>query len=51
MSGTPINYEMIVITHIVTDTNGSLKIKQVEVFVDSKTHLGLEAMRISSAKK
>ena len=31
-----INYESIPIAHIVTDADGSLKIKQAEAFLDSK---------------
>ena len=34
----PANYESIWISHIVTEADGSLKIKLVEEFVDSKSH-------------
>ena len=39
------------IAHIVTDDDGSLKMKKVEVFLDSKTQADLEAMGAASAGK
>jgi hypothetical protein len=39
--------ESIFIGHIVTDEDGSLKIKQVEEFTDSKTYL--EVMQAAAA--
>ena len=33
------NREMILIVHVVTDEDGSLKIKQLEEFTDSKDYL------------
>ena len=44
--------ESILIDHIVTDEDGSLKIKQVEEFTDSKSHLDfIQAMGAATAKK
>ena len=37
--GIVINREAISIIHIVTDDDGSLKVKTLEEFADSKTHL------------
>ena len=51
MSGSVINFETILTAHIVTDTDGSLKIKRIEVFIDSKTYLELETVRAVSAKR
>ena len=43
--------ESIFIKHIVTDEDGSLKIKLVEEFTDSKTYLdALEAVAAAKAK-
>lgn len=36
--------EVMCIVYIVTDENGSLKIKQIDEFLDSKAHLELVAM-------
>ena len=44
--------ESIMIDHIVTDEDGSLKIKQVEEFTDSKVHLDfIQAVIAATAKK
>jgi len=42
-------YEAISIMHIVTDEDGSLKIKKIEEFLDSKTYL--EFMQAFAAAK
>lgn len=45
-------YEGISIVHIVTDEDGSLKIKRVEDFADSKARIDLkEALMAAKAKK
>jgi len=44
--------ESIHINHIVTDEDGSLKVKLVEEFTDSKSHLDFsQAVAAASAKK
>ena len=44
--------ESILIVHIITDEDGSLKIKQVEEFTDSKAELDLvQAIAAAGAKK
>ena len=44
--------ESIFIEHIVTDEDGSLKVKHVEEFTDSKTHLEfMQAVAAVTAKK
>ena len=44
--------EAIFIIHIVTDEDGSLKIKQIEDFIDSKSHLDfVQAVAAAKAKK
>lgn len=44
-------YEAIIIAHIVTDEDGSLKIKQIEEFVDSKSFLdSMQAFVAAKAK-
>ena len=49
--GIEMNYEAINMVDIVTDDDGSLKIKQVEEFIDSKTFLdSMEAMQAAQAK-
>lgn len=46
------NRESIIIAHIVTDEDGSLKIKQVEEFMDSKAHLDfVQAIATATAGK
>jgi len=47
--GVDTTHEAITIAHIVTDDDGSLKIKKTEEFVDSKTYL--ETMRAYGAAK
>jgi hypothetical protein len=50
--GVEMNHEAIFITHVVTDEDGSLKIKQIEEFTDSKAELDfIEAIAASGAKK
>ena len=49
--GDEINRESIYILYIVTDEDGSLKIKQLEDFTDSKTHLDyIQAIAAANAK-
>lgn len=44
--------ESIFIGHIVTDEDGSLKIKQIEEFTDSKAYLDyIQAIEAAKAKK
>ena len=43
--------ESILINHIVTDEDGSLKIKQVEEFTDSKSHLDFRQAVVASTTK
>ena len=44
--------EAVCIAHIVTNEDGSLKIKQVENFMDSKAHLDfVQAVAAAKAKK
>ena len=43
------NREMILTFHIVTDEDGSLKMKDLENFIDSKTYLGF-AGAVAAAK-
>jgi len=44
--------ESILIDHIVTDEDGSLKVKHVEEFTDSKSHLDfMQAVVAATAKK
>ena len=44
--------ESIFIGHIVTDEDGSLKIKQIEEFTDSKAHLDvMQAIAAAKAKE
>jgi len=44
--------ESILIDHIVTDEDGSLKVKLVEEFTDSKSHLDfMQAIAVATAKK
>jgi len=38
-AGLETTYEMLLIVHIVTDEDGSLKIKKTEDFMDSKVYL------------
>jgi len=38
-AGLETTHESLSILHIVTDTDGSLKVKKVEDFLDSKVHL------------
>ena len=38
-TGVETTQELIYIAHIITDEDGSLKIKQVEDFLDTKAHL------------
>jgi len=46
------NRESIFIGHIVTDGDGSLKIKQIEEFTDSKAHLDfVQATTAARARK
>jgi len=47
--GVDMIYEAISIMHIVTDEDGSLKIKKIEEFLDSKTYL--EFMQAFAAAK
>jgi len=50
--GVDTTYEAISIAHVVTDEDGSLKIKQIEQFVDSKAYLdSLQAFAAAKAKK
>ena len=50
--GVELNRESIFIAHIVTDEDGSLKIKQVEDFTDSKAYLDfIQAVAEARAKK
>ena len=50
--GVELNREAILIAHIVTDDNGSLKIKKIEEFVDSKSLLeSVQALEAAIAKK
>ena len=48
--GVEMTRESIFIGHIVTDQDGSLKIKQMEEFTDSKAYLGGIAQAIAAAK-
>ena len=44
--------EAILIVHIATDEDGSLKIRQIEDFIDSKSHLDfIQAVAAVKAKK
>ena len=44
--------EAILIVHIATDEDGSLKIMQIEDFIDSKSHLDfIQAVAAVKAKK
>jgi hypothetical protein len=44
--------ESIFIGHIVTDEDGSLKLRQIEEFTDSKAHLDFtQAIAVAIAKK
>ena len=46
------NLESIFIVHIVTDEDGSLKIKHIEEFLDSKTQLDFaQLLVVATAKK
>jgi len=47
--GIETTYEAITIAHVVTDEDGSLKIKKIEEFIDSKTFL--ESMQAFAAAK
>jgi len=50
--GVDMNRELIFIGHIVTDEDGSLKIRQIEEFTDSKAHLDFaQAVAAIKAKK
>jgi hypothetical protein len=50
--GVEMNRESIFIGHIVTDEDGSLKLKQVEEFTDSKTYLDFtQAIAAARAKE
>jgi hypothetical protein len=50
--GVEMNRESIVITHIVSDEDGSLKIKKIEDFTDSKAELDfVQAIAAARAKK
>lgn len=50
--GVDIHRESIFIAHIVTDEDGSLKIKKIEDFTDSKAHSDvLQATAAAEAKK
>ena len=52
MVGVEATRESIFIDHIVTDDDGSLKIKHVEEFIDSKSHLDfVQAVVAAKAKK
>jgi len=44
------DYESLLITHIVTDADGSLKIMKSEVFLDSKVQLEIEAIMVTAKK-
>ena len=48
--GVEVVRESIFIGHIVTDEDGSLKIKQIEEFTDSKAYLGGVVQAIAAAK-
>jgi len=48
--GVEMSRESIFIGHIVTDESGSLKIKQMEEFTDSKAYLGGITQAIAAAK-
>jgi hypothetical protein len=46
------SYESIFIIYIVTDEDGSLKIKQMDKFIDSKAHLeGVQALAAAKANQ
>ena len=50
--GVEMYHEAIFIVHVVTDEDGSLKIKQIEEFADSKAELDfVEAIAAARAKK
>ena len=50
--GVEMYHEAIFITQVVTDEDGSLKIKQIEEFTDSKAELDfIEAIAAAGAKK
>ena len=50
--GVDMTRESIFIVHTVTDDDGSLKIKQIEDFTDSKTYLDfVQAFAAAKAKK
>jgi hypothetical protein len=50
--GVEMNRESVVITHIVSDEDGSLKIKKIEDFTDSKAELDfVQAIAAARAKK
>jgi hypothetical protein len=50
--GVEMNRESIIIAHIVSDENGSLKIKEHEEFTDSKAELNFyQAIAAASSKK
>ena len=50
--GVEMSRESIFIGHVVTDEDGSLKLKQVEEFTDSKTYLDFtQAIAEATAKK
>jgi hypothetical protein len=50
--GVELNREAITIAHIVTDEDGSLKIMQIEEFVDSKGQLdSIQALEAAMTKK
>jgi hypothetical protein len=51
-TGVEMSRESIFIGHIVTDEDGSLKLKQVEEFTDSKTYLDFtQAIAAARAKE
>lgn len=50
--GVELKREAILIAHVVTDDDGSLKIKQIEEFVDTKSQLeSIQALEAAIAKK
>lgn len=50
--GIDMNRESISIIHFVTDEDGSLKIKQIEEFIDTKTYFDfLQAVQAAKAAK